>query len=276
MVQDDPTIFLTNMKLIYQHGVSHSKTKSKINLLFAIHNSHYVAEQIIRDQARDITFKDALHKIGFLEIAKRVHRKQNIQYYNELLDLNTIRNNAEHLNIIPDVDAVRFYVRIVGGFLKWSYKNYYGIDYETLALENMIRDFGIRKVILEAKAFIEKNDLENASLKMYEGLAAFKFLTFGFLSDYRLEGISFKGVSLTAILADLAFKIMLAEDEPALKKIMLIKTGFRTTNKGVRVESIYPKPIFKDKEGAREHYDEILNIILTYQDRVPPTVWRTK
>ena len=47
--------------------------------LFAIHSSHYVVEQIIRERARDMEFKDALHKIGFEEIAKRVNEKQNIR-----------------------------------------------------------------------------------------------------------------------------------------------------------------------------------------------------
>ena len=277
MAQDKPSILLTNMKLIYQHGISHSKSKSKIHLLFAIHNSHYVAEQMIREQAKDMTFRNALHKIGFREIIKRVHKKQNIPYYNDLLDLNTIRNNAEHSNIIPDVDTVRFYVRIVGEFLKWSYKNYYGIDYESLALENMIHDIPIRRVMLQAKALIEKNDLKSASMKMYEGIGAFKFMTFGFLSDHRVEGVSFKGINLTDILADLAFKLILAEDESALRKIMMIRTEFQTKNgKVVGVKSVYPAPEFKDKEQAREHYEDILNIILTYQDRVPPRVWRRK
>jgi hypothetical protein len=59
--------FLTNLKLIYEHGVSHSRNKSKMHLLFAIHNCHYAVEQILREKAKDITFSDALHKIGFKE-----------------------------------------------------------------------------------------------------------------------------------------------------------------------------------------------------------------
>lgn len=276
MAQDELRFFLINMKLIYQHGVSHSKNKSKIQRLFAIHNCHYVVEQIIREQAKDMTFRNALHKIGFEEIIARVHRKKNIQDYNRLLDLNKIRNGAEHSNIIPDIDTVRFYVKIVGDFLTWSYKEYYGVDYESLALEDMILDVPIRKVMLEAKALIEKNDLPNASKKMYEALGAFKFMSFGFLSDPRVQGIAFGGIDFPNLLADLAFKIILADDESALRKIMLIGTKFKTKNGKVIVESVYPQPAFKDKEEANEHYEEILNIILTYQDRMPPSIWRTK
>jgi len=38
------------------------------------------------------------------------------------------------------------------------------------------------------------------------------------------------------------------------------------------VSSNYNPPSFENKEKSQEDYDEILNIILTYQDRVPN--WR--
>lgn len=275
MTQDELRYFLTNMKLIYQHGSSHSRYKSKLHRLLAIHNCHYVVEQIVRDQAKDMTFKNALHKIGFEAIIKRVNKKKSIPDYNRLLDLNKTRNGAEHSNNIPDIDAVRHYVRIVGDFLKWSYKNYYEIDYDSLALEDMILDIPIRRVMRKAKTLIEKNDLKNASLKMYEALGAFKFMSFGYLSDPRVQGISFKGIDFPNLLADLAFKIILADDESALRKIMLIGTQYTWTKNGkYGVKSSYPAPELKDKEEANRHYEEILNIILTYQDRLPSSVWR--
>jgi len=264
------------MKLIYQHGVSHSKNKSKIQRLLAVHHCHYVVEQIIREQAKDMAFENALHKIGFEAIIKKVHRKKNIPDYNRLLDFNKIRNNAEHLNIIPDIDTVRFYAKIVGDFLTWSYREYYGVHYESLALEDTILDVPTRKVMFEAKALVEKNDLPNASKKMYEALGAFKFMSFGFLSDPRVQGISFGGIDFPNLLADLAFKIIVADDESALRKIMLIGTKFTTKNGKIVVQSVYPQPQFKDKEEAKQHYEEILNIILTYQDRMPSFIWRTK
>lgn len=276
MTQDELKSFLINLKLIYQHGVSHSKIKSKTNMMFAIHNSHYVVEQIVRERAKDMKFSDALHKIGFEEILRRVNDKQNIQDYNRLLQLNKIRNDAEHLNIIPNIDDVRFYVKIAGDFLKWSYKNYYDVEYDLLNLEDMIHDIPIRRVMLEAKDFIEKKELEKASQKMYEGLGALKFMFFRFFSDVRLEGIRFPdGNSLADLLADLAFKMLIAEDESALMKFLQVRTKFKLEEgKPVIVESVYPIVPFRDNEEANEHYQEILNIILTYQDRVPPFVWR--
>jgi len=277
MTQDKPTIFLTNMKLIYQHGVSHSKNNFKIHLLFAIHNCHYVVEQILRQRAKDFSFTGELHKIGFEKIIKRVNKKKNIPYYNDLLELNKIRNPAEHLNIFPDADKVRVYVEIVGKFLKWSYKNYYKVDYESLALEDMIHDVHIKRVMLEAKKHIGKNDLINASNKMYEALGAFKFVSFGFLSDPRIAKIAFDGISLANILADLAFKIIIAQDEPALKKLMAIRTKFTWVKDGqFGVHSVWQGKPFKDKEEAMKDYEDILHIILTYQDKMPLSIWRKK
>lgn len=276
MVHDELRLFLINMKLIYQHGVSHSKNKSKIQRLFAIHNSHYVVEQIIREQAKDMTFKNALHKIGFEAILKKVHKKSNIPDYNRLLDLNKIRNGAELLNIIPDIDDVKFYVRIVSDFLNWSYKQWFGVDYESIAFEDMIFDVPIKNVMCQAKESINKNDLPTASKKMYEALGAFKFQWFKFLSDARLVGESFKGLSFTNLVADLGFKIILSEDETTLRKLMIIGTDYTIKDgKATGVQSVYPQPPFKKKEEAREHYDDILNIILTYQDRIPNSIWRT-
>jgi hypothetical protein len=233
-------------------------------------------EQILREQAKDMSFSDALHNIGFEEIIKKVNNKNNIPDFNRLLELNKIRNGAEHLNIIPDVDTVRFHTKIVGDFLKWSYNVYHGIDYDSLALENMIFDVPIRNRMNEAKAFIDKNDLPNASKKMYEAIGAFKFMSFGFLSDPRVSGISFGGIDFPNLLADLAFKIIMTNDESALRKIMQIGTTFKVENGSLKTQSVYPVPTFKDRDEANQHYEEILYIILTYQDRIPSSLWRSK
>ena len=237
-----------------------------------------MAEQIVRERARDITFKKALHETGFEEIIKVVHRKQNIPDHNRLLELNNIRNGAEHFFIIPDVDTVKFYVKVTGDFLRWSYQTYFSIDYDSLTFENRIYDIPIRRVMLEAKDSLEKGDLVNASNKMYEGLAAFKFMWFQYLSDPRVMGLVFKTsvgtITFTNLLADLAFKIILGEDVPTLSKILAIGTDFFETEGGVGVRSNYNSPSFESKEKAQEDYEEILNIILTYQDRVPR--WREK
>ena len=282
MAQDEIKSFLANMKLVYQHGVSHSKNKARLHRFLAIHNCHYVVEQIIRERAKDMTFKGGpLQKIGFEVIIKRVNKKKTIQGYNYLLQLNKTRNDAEHSNMIPDADAVAFYVRIVGDFLRWSYKEYFGVDFESLAFEDRIYDIPIRKCMIEAKSLIEKEDFHGASLKMYEALGAFKFMWFSFLTDIRFENIkatSEPEYSLAEAFADFAFKIILSEDEATLEEFSKIKTSLmKVGDKITGVGSRYLAPLtFKDKEEANKHYENILNIILAYQDRIPNSIWRKK
>ena len=117
---------------------------------------------------------------------------------------------------IPDVDDVRFYIRIVEDFLRWSYKQWFEVDYESLAFEDMIYDVPIKNVMILAKESIQKDDLQTASQKMYEALGAFKFMRFNYLSDARLVGEAFRGLSFTNLIADLGFKIILSEDEATL------------------------------------------------------------
>jgi hypothetical protein len=263
------------MKLLYKHGVSHSKNKSKLNRLLALHNSHYVVEQILRERAKDNPFTGALHQIGFADILKKVNEKNNIPDFNRLVELNNDRNDAEHYFNVPDGETINLYIRVVGDFLRWSYKNFFDIEYESLILEDMIYDVPIKKAMLDAKAFIEQNDLRNAILKIYEALGAFKFIWFGYLSDPRLVGHTFGGLNFTNLVADLAFKIILSEDETTLAKLMSIGTDFTTDQGNVTgIKSVYSPRVPKDKEEANNEYDEILNIILSYQDRVPSSFWR--
>jgi len=277
MSKEETATLLTNLKLIYQNGVSHSKNSSKLHRLLAIHNCHYIVEQTIREKAKDQSFSGALREINFEGIIKKLNVDMNIPDFSHLLELNKIRNNAEHFFIIPDIDDVRFYVRVVGDFLKWSYRNYFGVDYDSINFEGRIYDVAIRRVMFEAKDYIEAGDLENASKKMWEGLAAFKFMWFKFLLDPRGEVIFFsEGESFANVLADLALRIILSEDKDTLEKLLLIRTGFKKDENGkiIGVESKFPTPPYENREKAIREYDEILNIILTYQDRVPE--WRDK
>lgn len=275
MATTELRFFLINMKLIYQHGVSHSKNKSKLNRLLALHNSHYVVEQVLRERAKDTPFDGALHQIGFMDILKKIHQKDCIPDCNRLQELNNDRNDAEHYFSVPDTETMNLYIRVVGDFLRWSYKNFFDIEYDSLVLEDMIYDVPIRKAMLDAKGFIEQNDLQNALMKMYESLGALKFIWFGYLSDPRLVGHTFGGLNFTNLVADLAFKIILSEDEATLRKLMLIGTDFTTDQGNVTgIKSFYSRPLYKDKDEASRDYDEILNIILSYQDRVPFSLWR--
>jgi hypothetical protein len=267
LLQQEITPFLLNMKLIYQHGVSHSKNKGKMHLLLAVHNSHYVVEQILRERAKDMNFSDALHKIGFEEIIKRINEKQPIQYYNRLLELNKIRNNAEHLNLMPSSDDVEFYVKIVEDFLKWSYQNYFQRDYESLRFEDSITDKEIRDHMIKASEFINAKDYKSACEQMNSALAVFKSRFFAFFADPKLWNIPIGGHPLTTVLADLTLKIFFSNDIYTLQKLTNLPTTYTVKDGQVIVVWNVIYPIFQTEEETRKEYDAILNIILTYQDR---------
>ena len=268
--------FLTNMKLIFEHGVTHSKSKSPMHRLFAIHHSHYVVEQVLREKAKNQSFSGSLSNIGFEKIIKRLNKKMNIPDYNRLLDLNKIRNNAEHDNILPDIDNVRFFVKITEDFLRWSYLNYFDVDYNALALEDSIHDIPTRVCMIEAKQLVKENDLPRASKKMHEALGAFNFHIFGYFADARVRDVVFECVNLPSLIADLGLKLMLADDETALRLLMSVDSSFVIKDDVIKVESSYKAPIFATKEEAAERYEEILNIILTYQHHFPFQIWRSE
>lgn len=142
-----------------------------------------------------------------------------------------------------------------------------------------IYDKPIKDCMLKTIEFIESNKLEKASKKIYEALGAFKFFMFGFFSDVRVTDIKFKKMEIDIdfpnLLADLAFKIILGGDESALRLLMRIQSTLRATPDGhVHSISKYWFPKLKNKNDAWEHYDEVLRIILTYQDRIPRLKWR--
>lgn len=77
------------------------------------------------------------------------------------------------------------------------------------------------------------------------------------------------------LLADLAFKIILGGDEQALRLLMRIQLTLKDTPEGhVHSISKYWFPKLKNEDEAWEHYDEVLRIILTYQNRIPRSRWR--
>jgi len=132
--------------------------------------------------------------------------------------------------------------------------------------------------MINAKDSIANNELEKASQKMFEALGAFKFFFFGYFADFRTQDMEFKKsgskVDLANLFADLALKIIFGNDEKAIKLLFSIGSKFET-NEGVLItKSNYPVPKFNDKEVATNSFNEILRIIVEYQDKVPRLIWR--
>jgi len=273
MENQDTVFFLINLKMIMKHGLLHLKNRSQLNIMLGVHNSHFVIENLLREKAKDHEFKASLSEIGFEKIIKQVNKKHNIPFFEDLLRLNTTRNNIQHKNIYPHFDTATDLVQIAEKFLKWGFKMYFDKDYDSLKLEDMIYDAPIKRVMLISKNAINNNDLKLASEKMYEGLGALKFMWFGYLSDWRVSDQIYSGnLDMPNLLADLAFKIILSEDQHTLKKLLQIGSRWVLEEGQRKIVSNYEFIKFKDKEEALEHYDSILNIILNYQDKIPN--WR--
>jgi len=266
-MSSDMKSFLMDMKSLYQQGVLASKNLSRFQRRLAIHYIHYVVEQILREKAKDIEFKNSLAHIGFEEIMKSLKKGKPIPDFNRLLDLNTMRNNAQHRNIVASKEDVDFQVKIVEGFLRWSYKNYFNCDYDSLRFENAITDKDIRELMIKASEFIASKDYKSASEKMNVALAIFKSKLFVFFADPKLWNVPIGGFRLADVLADLTLKIFFSHDPDTLRRLIVIPTIYVPKNGQIPVVYNVGYVAFQTEEGTRKEYDAVLNIILTYQDR---------
>jgi hypothetical protein len=259
--------FLMDMKSLYQQGVLASKNFSRFQRRLAIHYIHYVVEQILREKAKDIEFKNSLANSGFEKIMKKLSVEKTIPQYTMLLDLNTMRNNAQHRNIVASKEDVDFQVKIVEGFLKWSYKNYFECDYDSLRFEDAITDGKIKELMIKASEFIASKEYKSASEYMNVALANFKSKLFTFFADPQLWNIPVGGFPLTKVLADLTLKIFFSNDLYTLGRLLAIPTSYIPKNGQVQFTWNVGYVEFQTEEEAKKEYDAILNIILTYQDR---------
>ena len=105
--------------------------------------------------------------------------------------------------------------------------------------------------------------------KMNVALAFFKTKLFTFFADYRLRKSAIDGIPLTDILADLTLKIFLSNDPLTLTKLSRTRTLYMELNQEGQPVAAYNVTFtsFQNEEEAKEEYNSILNIILTYQDR---------
>ena len=141
-----------------------------------------------------------------------------------------------------------------------------------------IHDKPIKDCMLKAAFFLKQGENGKASQKMFEALAAFKFQMFGYFSDFRIQDLKFvkKGfkIDMPNLIGDLAFKLIFKNDSEAIKLLMSIGSHFDIEDTQVKSVSNYSYPTNPNDETARNQYNEILRIILGYQDYVPHFVWR--
>ena len=130
---------------------------------------------------------------------------------------------------MPDFDDVIFHLKIAESFPRWGLRQYFDVDYDSLLLENAILDGPIRRVMLEAKESIQKGDSPTRSKQDVRSIGCFQvhilrlFLRYSSYGSGLREGC--QKIDFPNLLANLAFKILLAEDDKALRKLMSITSS---------------------------------------------------
>lgn len=259
----DIEIFLMDMKLMFLHGKNHALLKTRFDRRLVIHHIHYVVEQILREKLKDTEYKDK----GFKDLIKIVHKKQNIRDYDRLLNLNTMRNNAEHHNIVASQEDVDFHVKIVEDFLKWSYKYYFNEDYESLNLVDFISDNNIKIYLEKAQELLKQNKDQEALTQMYQGLGNFRTKIFNFFRLRELKFIKFGGITFGDIFGHNNLKLLFFRNLIAMAKFNRMQYTKIEEKKG---ETYFEwKYNFDGIKDAKKEFDEVLNIVLSFQDQFP-------
>jgi len=106
---------------------------------------------MLREKAKDEEFGGPLRKLGFEEIIKKLNKKEGIPDFDNLLRLNTARNNVEHDNLVPDQADVVSYERTVERFFQWACNNYFGVQYADLVQEQLVAHPEIRQHFINAR-----------------------------------------------------------------------------------------------------------------------------
>jgi len=257
--------FLFDIKEMFEHGKYHSTKDSKLDLKLAIHHSHFAIEQIIRENAKDLQFKDNLKGIGFKEVIKKLHANQNIPEYTRILELNTLRNNIQHHNFIPNKDTIKIYIKVSEEFLIWAYKQYFNIDYNNVFLEELLNNTQIKEHLLKAKEAIRTENISDAISNIDHAIAKFKSILLGYFFEPNATMIGFGNITLADLLSNICLKIIFGDDTKTLQKLSEINCTITQTNNGFKIDYITPNRQNKTIEEVKKDYSEILNIILNYQ-----------
>lgn len=261
--------FLLDMKLMFEHGKHHALKRSRLNRRIAIHHLHFVVEHILKEKAKDDYFKGSLNEINFVEIITKLNGKKNMPYFNDLLNLNILRNDVQHRNHICGVEEVKLYTRVVEQFLKWSYQHYFTKDFESLKTEDLIINSKIKNHLLSSKAKIKEGDIKEAGKFMFDALGEFKIQIFKHFFQLETLSLRFGNKHLAVVLLDLCLKIMFINDINTLNKLLNVPCFVKKEENGkiwlaYKITYRFPEDITK----VKEEYEHILNIILTHQDNL--------
>ncbi len=273
LAQEDQSKFLMDMKLMFLTGMRLSSSFSRFDNRLSIHHLHFVVEQILREKAKKMQFKGTLQQIGFEKIIERVNKSANIPDYQELISLNTMRNDAQHRGIIASRTNVMIQAGVVERFLNWSYKRYFDVEYSKLRLEDFITNQNVKTEFELARNAIDKGDPRVGAERVFHALGKFKTDLYAFFYDPRADAQKFtfeaKEVSLASIFGDFVLKLTFIDDTSVLTDLFQYNIGYPEKGKPPYFGYSGNAPIPKDIDECRKYYDRALEIVLRYQDRFP-------
>ena len=105
-----------------------------------------------------------LQYYGLIQAADPQHRK--VPYNRQMKTLNTLRIDAKHLGILPDIKSHAYLPARVGAFLEDVCKTYLGLDFSSVSLKSLIRDKTILQYINGAEKNIEQGKIEGALISL--------------------------------------------------------------------------------------------------------------
>lgn len=89
-------------------------------------------------------------------------KRRSVPYKRQMINLNTLRNNAKHQGILPDPIANSHFPTTVSALINDLCETYLELDFSTVSLKSLIKNERVRKLVDSAEKDIKKGEIENA------------------------------------------------------------------------------------------------------------------
>lgn len=88
--------------------------------------------------------------------------KRTVPYKRQMINLNTLRNNAKHQGILPGPITNSHFPTTVSALINDLCETYLELDFSTVSLKSLIKSEKVRKLVDSAEEDIKKGEIENA------------------------------------------------------------------------------------------------------------------
>ncbi len=143
-------------KEFYLHGLEHSRLKSPLNRMIAIHNFHNSLEIVLRsiflyheirpEKQLNIDFESMLNAIDSFQSFKENNVK--LPYRQELRSLNQIRNMVQHQAVEPEESTLDDWRVFTIRFLREAFDTYFSINFDEVTSIHFIHNKDLKNLLL--------------------------------------------------------------------------------------------------------------------------------